>query len=177
MTKERDMNDEPKVLIYLNNRDSLALRYLMEYEHQVRMMGDFDADDAAGCVISTAISKLWEVLDNLELFSTYGAVVVVRNEDGTENEFDWQTVCDGPDYGLGAEPNSTISINQRDFILLEASLRRTLGFITSGRVPSREEMVRIALRFRAAVIRHWNKRAETKQEFGIRTPRGLLPLF
>ena len=173
-------NDLGEISVYLNDKDSLSLRYLMEYEHSIRSDEDnLTADQAKNAVISTAIGKFWDVLDNLELFSKYGSVVVIHSADGTERNFGWDRICDSEDYQKDNEPNAALGISQRDFILLEASLRRVSKFVAKGRFPERDEILRIALRFRAETIRFWNRKRknESEEELGINTPRGLLPVF
>lgn len=164
------------VEIYLDAKDSIAIRYLMEYEPALRQHSEeLSADDATDFVVAYCIQKLWEVLDNLELFQKYGSIVVVRSKSNTDVEFNWQTVCDRDDYRK--EQNTKIWFDQRDFILLEACLRRAMIFVTKGRIPDRDEMIRIALRFRATTIRFWNNKTKDKKELGINAPRGLLPIF
>jgi len=171
------MGDIRQIELYLDAKDSLALRYLMEYEHIIHHDGAPAVDEATEGVVRCAIRKFWGALEDLELFSKYDAAVVIRNEDGTQREFDWDTVCDSDDYATPSEPNTAIKVSQEVFILLEASLRRTAWYVTNGRYPERDELLRIALRFRALTIRLWNKREESKKEFGINTPNGLVPMF
>lgn len=165
------------IMIYLDSKDSLALRYLMENDHGMWHDGVVDALEAVGSVVSTSISKLWDTLDNLELFMKHkGAVVVQRDLSGSDREFDWNTVCDRPEYVQEHVADTNIPVGFNDFLLLESSLRRAIWFIAPDRVPDREEMLRIAIRFRATTLRRWYKREEIGA-FGIRTPNGLLPLF
>ncbi|MDO8512822.1 MAG: hypothetical protein Q7S57_06135 [bacterium] len=165
------------IMVYLDSKDSLALRYLMENDHGMRHDQATDALEAVGSVVSTSIGKLWDALDNLELFMKHqGVAVVQRDSNGSDREFDWNTVCDRPEYDEGHVADTNILVSFNDFLLLEASLRRAIRFITPDRIPSREEMLRIAIRLRAATLRRWHKREEIG-EFGIRTPNGLLPLF
>jgi hypothetical protein len=149
----------------------------MEYEHGIRQYGTLNADDARDYAISLAIRKFWEVLDNLELFLKYNSTVQIHEKDGEEREFNWQIVCDREEYEPEHEPNTTVKASQEDFVLLEACLRRTSWFVTKDRYPSRQELLRIAMRFRAITIRYWNSKEKTGKEIGISTPNGFLPVF
>ena len=142
------MSEPGQLKLYLSEKDSLDLRYLTEHDFAIRQhSGELSADEATAGAAYLSINRYWTLLDTLELFSKYDSVVVTRDENGTDEEFDWSIVCDSEDFQPPDEPNTSLGFSQQDFILLEASLRRTAWYVTNGRYPERDEIFRIALRF------------------------------
>jgi hypothetical protein len=165
-------NDRGRLEIYLDIKDQLDLRYLMENDYNI-VHGKEDACETTDQALSVCIQKFWEILGDLELFAKYNSAVVIRSESGKDEEFDWQRICDKDDYRQ--ETNTEIWFSLQDFTILEACLRRVMMFVTNGRIPERDEMLRMALRFRAFVVCSFLEKS--KKQLGINAPKGLSPIY
>lgn len=137
--------------IFLSLKDEVQLRYLMEEEYLPP--DTCDAKQAKKFVVCRVAKHLWGFVDNMMLFGKHSPIVVVRNRDGNETEFDLSTLCDSEYYcEEGLEPNTELEFDRESFILFEASLRMVSVLICNGRYPEQDEMFRIALRLRAKVV-------------------------